>query len=371
MSESLKLFLCGDVMTGRGIDQILPVPSEPRLFESYMTSALGYVELAERFAGPLPRPVPCDYIWGDTLLALDEACPDARICNLETAVTTSSEAWPRKGIHYRMHPANVPCLTAARIDCCVVANNHVLDWGRAGLRETLSSLHAAGIRTAGAGGNAQEAAAPAILDLAGGARLLVFAVAVADSGTPADWRAQSRQAGVNWLPDLTGQSADALIAQILQYRGQKDRVSVSIHWGGNWGYAIPDDQTIFARRLIDDAGVDVVHGHSSHHAKGIEVYRGRPVLYGCGDLLNDYEGIGGYERFRGDLGLLYLVSLDAASGELTQFSMIPSCIRRFAVRRAAAADVAWMCARLDRECERFGAHVVRQPDDVLTLVWSA
>lgn len=108
-SCSVTLFLCGDVMTGRGIDQILPHPSKPHLFEACVSSALDYVELAERRTGPIRRPVDFAYIWGDALEAMRRVGPDLRIINLETAVTTSEHAWPDKGIHYRMHPENLPC----------------------------------------------------------------------------------------------------------------------------------------------------------------------------------------------------------------------------------------------------------------------
>lgn len=186
MNDSeLTLFLCGDVMLGRGIDQIQPQASRPELFEPYVRSALDYVELAERVTGPLPRNVPPAYVWGDALDEWARVRPDARIINLETAVTTSDAAWPGKGIHYRMHPANVGVLTAAGIHCCVLANNHVLDWGRAGLGETLDTLHAAGFHTAGAGRTAQEAARPAILPVDERARVLVFAFATLDCGTRA------------------------------------------------------------------------------------------------------------------------------------------------------------------------------------------
>ncbi len=153
-TRAVTLFLCGDVMTGRGIDQILPHPSAPQLFEPYVHSALEYVELAERANGPIPRRVPSDYVWGDALAELARVRPDARIVNLETAVTVSEDAVPGKGIHYRMNPANAACLGAAALDCCVLANNHVLDWGRAGLVETLATLRAAGLRSAGAGAEA-------------------------------------------------------------------------------------------------------------------------------------------------------------------------------------------------------------------------
>src|SRR3970282_521916 len=124
--------------------------------------------------GPIPRGANPAYIWGEALAILCEERPDARIANLETAVTTSLER-AAKGINYRMNPANAACLAAARIDCCVLANNHVLDWGAPGLEETLDTLHGAGIRTAGAGRSAAEAAAPAILDAPAGGRVLVFA----------------------------------------------------------------------------------------------------------------------------------------------------------------------------------------------------
>src|SRR5687768_6968275 len=111
-------------MTGRGIDQILPHPGKPHLFEAFVSSALTYVELAEQASGPIARPVEISYIWGDALQELERVQPDARIVNLETSVTVSEDAWPAKGVHYRMHPANVSCLGAAKIDCCVLANNH-------------------------------------------------------------------------------------------------------------------------------------------------------------------------------------------------------------------------------------------------------
>jgi len=151
----MKLFVCGDVMTGRGIDQILAHPAHPGIHEQYARSALDYVHLAEAANGPIPRAVEPAYLWGDALRVLEQAQPGARIVNLETAVTRSQN-WAPKGINYRMDPLNVACLAVARVDCCVLANNHVLDWGDQGLLETVSTLHAAGLRTAGAGRDQNE-----------------------------------------------------------------------------------------------------------------------------------------------------------------------------------------------------------------------
>ena len=182
-------------MTGRGIDQILPYPSAPQLYETWVASASEYVKLAERAHGRIAKPVDFAYVWGDVLPEFERRQVDVRIINLETAVTTSDEAWPGKGIHYRMHPRNVECLTAAGVHCCVLANNHTLDWGRAGVAETLRVLHDAGLCTAGAGMHAGEACAPARLDSPRGSNVLVFACGATDSGVAIDWRAQAHAPG--------------------------------------------------------------------------------------------------------------------------------------------------------------------------------
>lgn len=90
--DCVTLFLCGDVMTGRAIDQILPHPCPPHLYESYLRSATEYVALAEGVSGPIPRPCDFAYVWGDALRELERRRPAARIVNLETAVTTSEQA---------------------------------------------------------------------------------------------------------------------------------------------------------------------------------------------------------------------------------------------------------------------------------------
>jgi poly-gamma-glutamate synthesis protein (capsule biosynthesis protein) len=335
-------------MTGRGIDQVLRHPSDPILYEAYARDAREYVALAERAHGRIRRPVEDGYVWGDALVELERVAPDARIINLETSLTRSADAWPRKGIHYRMNPANVGCLTAARIDCCVLANNHVLDWGSTGLEETLATLHAAGVRTAGAGRHAREAAAPAIVGGAARGRVLVFAAGSETSGVPPGWAARAEQPGINVLRTVSADAARGLAAAIAPHRRANDVVVVSIHWGDNWGYVIGKEQREFARMLIESGQVDVLHGHSSHHAKGLEVYRGRLILYGCGDFLNDYEGIGGHERYRGDLPLMYFATLDT-TGRLAGLRLVPLRIRRFRLERAARADAAWLKAMLERE----------------------
>ena len=355
-------------MTGRGIDQIMPTPGDPQLYEPYVRSALRYVELAEQATGPLNRPVTPSYVWGDALAELDRIRPSARIVNLETAVTTSNDAWPRKDIHYRMHPANIDCLTAAALDCCSLANNHVLDWGYGALAETIATLRRAGIRTVGAGANDDEARAPAVIELAGGRRVIVFAFGTDSAGVPSEWAATNERAGVAYLRDFAHSTLKGIAARVRAVKRSGDIAVVSIHWGGNWGYDVPRSQRAFARQLVEHAAVDVVHGHSSHHAKAIEIYRDRPILYGCGDLLNDYEGIGGHERFRSEVGLMYFPTF-RASGELERFTLVPTRVRHFRVNRAHGEDVAWLATMMSREGAPFGTRVVRETDDTLTIYW--
>ncbi len=363
----IRLSLCGDVMIGRGIDQVLAHPCDPALHESYAHSALHYVRLAEEANGPIPRRADPSYIWGAALDQWSLEEPDGRIINLETSVTRSGD-YVVKGINYRVSPENANCLAAAAIDCCVLANNHVLDWGYAGLSETLATLHRLGIKTAGAGRDLDEASSPARLDFGDKGRVLVFSFALPSSGVPRGWAATGGSPGVNFLPDLSPANVAKAGAQIARARQQADVILVSIHWGSNWGYEIPDDQRRFAHALIDDFGVSVVHGHSSHHARGIEIYRGRLVLYGCGDFLNDYEGIPGYEEFRGDLALMYFAHLDAAQADLVSLEMVPLQIRNFRFVQPSSRDVEWLQQRLDRECRRLGAGVVLTAAGRLALV---
>jgi poly-gamma-glutamate capsule biosynthesis protein CapA/YwtB (metallophosphatase superfamily) len=364
-----KLFLCGDVMTGRGVDQVLAHPGKAELFESYVRSAVGYVQLAERATGPIGRKLECAYPWGDAIEVLRERRPDARIINLETAITTSDDAQAGKGIHYRMHPDNLPCITSAGIDCCVLANNHVLDWGRAGLAETLVVLHAAGVRTAGAGRDSHEASAPAVVELPGGTRVLVFAYATPTSGTPADWAATHQRGGVNFLAELSGRTATLAAETMLHRKRAGDVVIASVHWGENWGFDIPREQQTFARRLIDAGAADIIYGHSSHHVKGIEVHGGKLILYGCGDLLNDYEGISGHGEYRSELSLMYFPELDPATGRLRGLDMVPMRIRRFRLERASAEGTSWLRGTLDREGRPLGTSVVADEQGTVSLRW--
>ena len=362
----LRLFLAGDVMTGRGVDQILPHPGDPGLHEDYVKDARDYVRLAERVSGPIARPVGFDYVWGEALVQWQAYRPDLRLINLETSVTTSQYHWQWKGIHYRMHPDNVDCLAAAQPDCCLLANNHVLDWGYAGLMETLTTLYRARLSFAGAGANLEEAARPARLTVPGKARVLVHAFAEGESGVPDSWAATADRAGINRLRDLDARTADRIARSIAAERDDGDIVVVSIHWGGNWGYDVPPAQRRFAHRLIDSGAVDLVFGHSSHHARAIECYEGRLIIYGSGDFITDYEGIRGHEYYRPWLSPMYFVDLDPATGLLERLQIVPLRLQRFRLTAASAEDRSWLLEQLNRASRDFDT--VLEPRDGALVV---
>jgi poly-gamma-glutamate synthesis protein (capsule biosynthesis protein) len=365
---TISIFLCGDVMTGRGIDQVLPYPVRPVLYEPYVQDAREYVQLAEDAHGPIARPVDFAYIWGDALEELERVGTDARIVNLETSVTSNEEPWLYKEINYRMNPKNVASITAARIDCCCVANNHLLDWGYPGLIETLETLDAARVSHAGAGLNAAKAAAPAVLNVADKGRVLVFAFGSVTSGIPWEWCATEHRPGVNLLMNLSEDTARRIAAEIRSHKQPGDVAVASIHWGGNWGYEISTDQIDFAHRLIE-GGVDLIHGHSSHHVKAAEVYRGRLILYGCGDFITDYEGISGYEEFRGDLALMYLVRVDANTGQLVEVRLVPMQSRQFRLNRASRTDAQWLWNLLNKLGKPFATEAQLEADAGIVLRW--
>ena len=369
MASLITIFMCGDVMTGRGIDQVFPHHCDPVIYESYVRDARLYVELAEKANGPIQQPVSFSYIWGDALDELERVAPDVRIINLETSVTDSNNYWKGKGINYRMHPENIYCITVAGIDCCALANNHVLDWGYSGLTETLETLKKVNVKSAGAGQNLAEAETPAVLEIEEKQRVILFSYGSETSGIPFSWAASEDKPGVNLLKDFSDMTVEYIKKNVRKVRQQGDIVIASIHWGSNWGYEIPRKQTEFAHELIDTAGVDIVHGHSSHHVMGIEVYNDRPIIYGCGDFLNDYEGIGGYEDFRADLALMYFVSMEPSTGKLVRLHMKPTQIKQFRANRTSRSDSLWLRDTLNREGKKFGTRVELNDDNNLILQW--
>lgn len=312
---ALVLGLLGDVMLGRLIDQLAPVhvhdPEDGR-HASYFSSHFarcGYVY------GPHSP-------WGSLIDLLRDS--DLNIANLETAVTTHDIKWPDKVFNYRAHPKSViPALKAGSIGYVSGANNHTLDFGVIGLKETVEQLDNAGIVVAGIGTSEKRAKGAKFMELE--ARLgdepkklkLAFFSA---SDHPDDW---SSQPGFYFL-DPAEPPPSSLAAAIKAAKSQSDLVVFSFHWGPNYAWHPSRAIRSFAHWLVDQ-GVDLIHGHSSHHVQGIEIYKNKPIFYGIGDAIDDYAVD---HEYRNDLGMFCRLHLGIQNDKWTlqQIDLIPTKI---------------------------------------------
>lgn len=321
----LSLALIGDVMLGRGVDAAL-------------------------------RHMQPQAMWGDVLPQLLQA--DLRIANLECALTTHHQPWTRswKMFHFRADPAAVRCLQAAHIDACSLANNHTLDFEARGLIDTLRTLDAAGIRHAGAGPDIREAAAPALLEVHGASPCRVALIAFTDN--QADFAAGERHPGTHFLeislqPDALARVADA----IARSRAQgADVVVFSNHWGANFVERPAPDFRRFARRVIE-LGADVYYGHSAHLCQGIEIHRGKPILYDTGDFIDDYAVD---PLLRNDHSCLFMLRFD--QGRLRRIELVPVRLGLAQVALARGEDFEAIAARMERLCAELGTPLERQAD---------
>jgi len=265
--NGLTVFLCGDVMLGRGVDQILPHPGDVALHEAYVRDALSYVESAEATNGPIPRPVGFSWPWGDAYGCSTNPLPTSGSSYLETSVTRSGRV--RTGQDRALPDESPPTFPASPSPGPTLARWRTttqLDFGRPGLYETLEAMSDSGLRVAGAGLDVREARRPAAVDVVGGRRVLVFSLAMASSGVPATWAAAEGQAGIDFVPWLSDTIAAEIAERVRRAKRPGDLAILSMHWGSNWGYHVTQDQIRFAHGLID-GGVDLVHGHSSHHVR--------------------------------------------------------------------------------------------------------
>jgi poly-gamma-glutamate synthesis protein (capsule biosynthesis protein) len=203
--------------------------------------------------------------------------------------------------------------------------------------------------------------------LPGGQHLIVGACAHESSGVPDHWAALTEEPGVNLLPDLSDDTAGDVAARVARHKLPGDVAVLSIHWGSNWGYDVPRAHINFAHRLVE-GGIDVVYGHSSHHVRPIEIYRDRLILYGCGDFIDDYEGISGHEGYRDDLVLMFFPSLSPQTGRLLALEMTPLQIRHMRLNRASADDARWIWRTVNENSRAFGTKVVLTEQG--TLHWT-
>jgi poly-gamma-glutamate synthesis protein (capsule biosynthesis protein) len=132
---------------------------------------------------------------------------------------------------------------------------------------------------------------------------------------------------------------------------------------------VPTAHRRFAHLLIELNVADIVHGHSSHHPLPIEVHQGKLILYGCGDLINDYEGIQTVRRQRSDLGCLYCATWDCRARQLARLEIVALQLRRFRLEWPPHALRDWLHSTLDTSCRSFGTRIEAGPNGRWLLRW--
>lgn len=291
-----------------------------------------------------------DYPLGEIAALMRGA--DVTVVNLECAITSSTQPWhgAPKAFYFGAPPEAAQSLENAGVDLVSLANNHTLDFNSEGLRDTLRHLDAHGIAHAGAGLNKHAAQAPACVER-GGAKFGM----VAYCDHQEDFAAADNRPGIAYL-DLTDEHRT--LAEIgkgcamLRDNGVHWPI-LSLHWGSNWAER-PARYFVKLARAAIDMGYGIIFGHSAHLFQGIEIYRGRPIIYAAGDLVDDYYVD---PDFRNDHQLLFELALTRSA--LQGIALYPVFISQCRAKRAAGRQFDYIARRMTRLCAELGTEVRR------------
>ncbi|MFB6179059.1 MAG: CapA family protein [Halorientalis sp.] len=311
----LTLGLTGDVMLGRKVEE------------------------AQRRRPP-------DAVWDGVVGHLRTL--DGLLINLECTLSTRGRPWRRtyRPFRFRATPAwAIPALLDAGVDYASLANNHLLDFEEPALLDTADALTEADIAHAGAGRTVDTAREPAQFSVGG---LDVAVVSLTDN-TP-EYAAGPSKAGVAYVSmDLDAQDQERVRAILARARHlDPDLLVASLHWGPNMVAEPARTYREFGHFLVAE-GVDLIHGHSAHVFQGIEIYKGVPILYDCGDFVDDYR----IDRdLRNDRSFLFEATVEG--GRVTHLRLRPVEIADCAVHWADADAARWCREHIRTRSEPFG-----------------
>ncbi len=290
---------------------------------------------------------PVDAIWDDVLPQLRGL--DGLIINLECCLSTRGQPWREtyRPFHFRADPEwAIPALTTATVDVCSLANNHILDYEKPALVDTIQHLDQANIAYSGAGRTSEEALQPAVVSI----NALDVAVVSLTDNTP-EYAAGPHSPGTAHIEiDSHDEHTIEKVQKALSLAAEHnpDLLVASLHWGPNMVEEPPESFREFGRWLID-RGVDVIHGHSAHVFQAIEVHEHRPICYDMGDFIDDYTVD---DTLRNDRSFLYeLIVTD--SGRPTELKLHPIEIRDYAVHHASVDTVEWCHDRVHDRTDGF------------------
>ncbi len=261
---------------------------------------------------------------------------DVTVVNLETAITRRGTPEPKK-YHFRTSPAALKALASAGVDAVSMANNHAVDYGAVGLRDTLAAQRTSPIPVIGIRADARQAFAPAEFDVRG-TKVGVLAATQVSDRTATAWAAGRDRPGVAVARDPA-----RLVRAVRSAAARNDVVAVYLHYGTERVACPTREQRDLVAKLVQ-AGADIVVGSHAHVLLGAGWQGAAYVSYGLGNFVWYSPN----SRAEASSGVL---TLRVTDGKVTGATMAPTATGqdglprpvRGAARDAARAD--WRALR--------------------------
>lgn len=323
--KKLSVIAVGDIMLGRKVGKLLE------------KSGKGYEYSFEQVAPILKK--------GDVIFG-----------NLESPIT-ASEVSLSKGhkIILKCSPKSISAIKAAGFNILSVANNHMMDYYEKGMLDTIDTLNENRIANSGAGKNLEEARKIAIVEKNGLKYGVLSYTDMAEytyTGNPSiTYVAGKSRSG------LSPRKLELILEDIAKARSQVDILAISLHWGVEESFTIPASQVEFAHKLID-SGADVILGHHPHQFQGIEVYKGKPIIYSMGNFLFDQNDPENQESF--------IMDMQYSGTELESFSATPvRILEKSHVAVQTGKDASEMLNREVSLSKKLGAECTIEDDKIV------
>ena len=231
---------------------------------------------------------------------------DLKIANLEIALTNEITSTPGKIYPHKGPPSSIKAITNHGFTTYNLANNHMLDYGKNALLETIELLNKNKIKYFGAGKNLAEASSPLIINK----NNINIGILGFSTTLPTGFAAETEKPGVNPIKIITTyrqfrnpeeypgtpqiidtypveDDLNKLLNTISELKKKTDIILIYAHWGTSMTSEVQNYQKIIAHRAID-AGANAIFGGHQHVISGIELYKSNPIIYGMGNLVFDF-----------------------------------------------------------------------------------
>ena len=231
---------------------------------------------------------------------------DFNIINLESPITNADKTNKilKVGPHLNGHPATSNILKMMHVNLVTLANNHIMDYGKKGLEDTLKSLKANQINYVGAGLNLKDASKVITLDKEG------FKIGILNFAEN-EWSIAGEE-----LPGANPLDIIENVKQIKEAKAKHDKLMIIIH-GGHEHYHLPSPRMIKQYRFYAENGADIIIGHHTHCISGYEVYNKVPIFYSLSNFLFTLDSK--HESWNSGL----LLNLEILPGQDIVFELFP------------------------------------------------